>query len=296
LNRILAFAAAFFLVAFSRAADVVVASYNLENYLHVDRRVDGRWQKNAGKPESEINALVQIIKEISPDILGVCEMGAHEEFDDFRKRLDDAGLGFKDFEYVQGADPERHLALLSRFPISSRQSLTDVSYQLNGQEEKVKRGFLDVTIRVTKNSEMRFIGAHLKSKLNDTPAGEALVRRNEAHQLRMHIDDILKSDPKARVLAYGDFNALKNEPPIEAIMGARNSPRRMTDLWLADKIGDHWTHYWKTADEYSRIDYFFASPALLPDVVKAKSGVYRSDYWNDASDHRAIFATFHCAE
>ena len=37
-------------------------------------------------------------------------------------------------------------------------------------------------------------------------------------------------------------------------------PNYMMDLWLRDSRGEHWTYYWKTADEYSRIDYLLVSP------------------------------------
>src|ERR1043166_7803505 len=269
---------------------VVIASYNVENYLITDRYAEGEHRHSAPKPEKEIAALIRIIKEINPDILGVCEMGLPEQFEDFKTRLKAAGLGFTDFEYVQGADPDRHVALLSRLPIASRKSLPDVSYELDGKQQKVRRGFLDVTIKVGKNEELRLVGAHLKSKLNDAGESEALIRRNEAHLLRKHFDEIMTAKPDTKLLAYGDFNDPKNEPALHEIMGPRNSPRRMEDLWLKDNVGDHWTHYWKTADIYSRIDFIFVSPALRPDVLVHKSRVYRSEYWNDASDHRPIIA------
>ena len=53
--------------------------------------------------------------------------------------------------------------------------------------------------------------------------------------------------------------------------GRRNRPMHMADLWAKDEFGDRWTHYWKTADQYSRIDYLFVSPALFREVVLAKS-------------------------
>src|SRR5205809_7908514 len=100
------------------------------------------------KPAAEINALIAIIKDINPDILGVCEMGTPDRFEDFKKRLAEAGLGYTDSEYVQAADPDRHLALVSRFPIVARNSVVDIPFDLNGAPEKVRRGFLDVTIQV----------------------------------------------------------------------------------------------------------------------------------------------------
>lgn len=264
--------------------EVVFAAYNLENYLSAA-------QGDAPKPEREIAALVRIVKDINPDILGVCEMGPRDQFEDFKKRLADAGLGYTDFEYVEGPDAQRHLALLSRLPIATHQSLADVPYTLNGRQEKIKRGMLDVTVQLDGAQTLRLVGVHLKSKLA-VPEGDALIRRNEAHLLRGHIEKILAADPAARLLLYGDFNDTKNEPAIHEVMGPRGAPDFMSDLSLKDRDGDRWTQYWKVTDIYSRIDYIFASRALLPDVLREKCSIYRSADWNEASDHRPIIATF----
>lgn len=270
--------------------EVVIAGYNIENYLVTDR-LDGKiHEKSAPKPEKEKAALFHIIKEINPDILGVCELGPKDQFEDFKKRLESAGLGYKDFEYVEGSDPTRHLAIASRYPIIERHSVTNASYKLNGVDEKVKRGFLDVTVQITPDYKLRLVGCHLKSKLA-VPEGEALVRRNEAHLLRQHINEILKADPLTNLLVYGDFNDTKNEPPIHEIMGPRNAPDHLYDIWLKDDRGEYWTHFWKYADIYSRIDFIFVNKALMPEVVFDKSRVYRGSDWNEASDHCPVITT-----
>ena len=290
------FTALFALLAGAHAApdEIVFTGYNVENYLIAEKTEGGVHSSTAPKPEEEKQALIKVIQEINPDILGVCEMGSPAAFDDFKKRLAGAGLGYTDFEYVQAADQDRHLALLSRFPITSRQSVTDASYELNGQQQKVRRGFLDVTIKIKAGLEIRFVGAHLKSK-RAAEEGEALLRRNEAHLLRQHVEEILAKDPSVKLMVYGDFNDTKNEPPIHEIAGRRNAADGLSDLWLKDNVGDRWTHYWKTADEYSRIDYIFTNRALFPEIVLPKCRVYRSDFWNDASDHRPVVATIRTA-
>jgi endonuclease/exonuclease/phosphatase family metal-dependent hydrolase len=282
-----------FCLAFRPAAqaeprEIVVASYNLENYLGPTPAEESLAHLAKPKAASAINAVIAIVKELNPDILGVCEMGRVEEFEQFKQRLAEAGLGFTDFEYVPGPDEDRHLALLSRFPIVARHSVGDVPYELNGTPQKVKRGFLDVTVRVNDSYELRLVGVHLKSK-RPAPGGEELQRRREAQLLRQHAEEILTADPATNLLLYGDFNELKSEPAIQAIAGPRGSPQHLTDLSLQDSQGDRWTHYWKAADLYSRFDYFFVSPALTREIVLPRSGIYRSDFWNKASDHRPIY-------
>lgn len=272
------------------AQEIVVASYNLENYVDAAPKEPGQKATARPKSEKEMSAVVRVIKDIGPDILGVCEMGSAERFEDFKKRLGEAGLGYTDFEYVQAADPDRHLALVSRFPIVARNSASDVSFELNGRPEKLRRGILDVTVQVNAGYRLRLVGVHLKSKL-PIPEGEAMIRRLEAQLVRKHLEAILTAEPRTNLLCYGDFNDTKNEPMFQEIAGARGSVTHMTDLVARDEFGDKWTQYWKAADLYSRIDYLFASPMLYREVVPAKSRVYRSEYWNEASDHRPIFTT-----
>jgi endonuclease/exonuclease/phosphatase family metal-dependent hydrolase len=181
---------------------VTFAHYNVENYLEMNRREGGE-AVLSHKLEREKATLIRIIKEINPDILGVAEMGPLDQFDEFQQRLKDSGLEFPFTEYVPGADQERHLALLSRFPIVERHSEKDPFFDLNGQKEPVERGFLDVTIAVNPAFRLRVVGAHLKSKLA-APSGEALLRRNEARLLRRHIDEVLSKDPNENLLVYGD--------------------------------------------------------------------------------------------
>jgi endonuclease/exonuclease/phosphatase family metal-dependent hydrolase len=269
-------------------SEIVFAGYNLEDYFQASDFPGGR-EKVSKSPEA-IAAEIHVIQDIHPDILGVCEMGPPAEFTSFQAELKNAGFDFPYTEYVQGPDPERHVALLSRFPIVSHQSVQDVPYELDGREEKVSRGFLDVTIAVG-GTQLRFIGVHLKSKLKDTSEDEAELRRNEAHLLRQHIDTVLAADPATKLVVYGDFNDTKGQPCIKEILGPRNSPGALRDLWLRDTDGDHWTEYWSYEDVYSRIDYIMVSHNLLPAVDYPKSSINRSPEWNKASDHRAVVAT-----
>ncbi len=273
--------------AFGQQA-VTFVHYNVENYLEMNRRQGGR-VGFAAKPEGEKNTLVRIIKEIHPDILGVAEMGLPDQFEEFRKRLNEAGLEFPFSEYVNAADPDRHLALLSRFAIVERHSEKSLFFDLNGQREPVERGILDVTIEVNSSYRLRLIGAHLKSKLA-VPSGEALLRRNEARLLRQHIDAVLRKDPNVNLLVYGDLNDTKDQPALQEILGPRQSSNRLSDILLADAQGDHWTYYRSLSDTYDRIDYILTGQALLPQIDQSQSRVYRSSDWYLASDHRPIVA------
>jgi endonuclease/exonuclease/phosphatase family metal-dependent hydrolase len=130
----------------------------------------------------------------------------------------------------------------------------------------------------------------LKSKV-PVPDGEAIMRRHEAQELRKHLDAILTAEPQTNLVCYGDFNDSKDQPMFSTITGARGTPTHMQDLAAKDALGDRWTFYWKVSDEYTRIDYLFVSPALVHEVIKEKSRVYRGPDWDIASDHRAVYTS-----
>ena len=68
--------------------------------------------------------------------------------------------------------------------------------------------------------------------------------------------------------------------------------KRLYDLRPADQSGLFWTHWWNRNDVYSRIDYAFASYALVPEIIRDKTKiVHLPEFWIFASDHRPILIT-----
>ena len=51
---------------FASAEAVRVATFNLQNYLIMDRMVDGKWKRDYPKPEKEKRALRSILKKLMP--------------------------------------------------------------------------------------------------------------------------------------------------------------------------------------------------------------------------------------
>jgi endonuclease/exonuclease/phosphatase family metal-dependent hydrolase len=269
----------------------VVMSYNVENWLTTDRFVDNKRVPSAPKPDSEKAAAIAVIASHKPDILGVCEMGSKEDFEDFKAHLKAKGLDYPHSEWHQGVDQDRHVALLSKFPIIARNSQDKVTFDLAGQPQAIQRGILDVTVEPQKGYQLRLIGLHLKSRRITPGVDQEALRAKEAWFVRKHVDEILTKAPDTKLLLFGDLNTTKNEYPIKQIQGSTSSPMRLTEIRVEDDRGERWTHYYIVADEYSRIDYLMASPALRADVDTKKSGIDSSRNWHEASDHRAIFTT-----
>jgi endonuclease/exonuclease/phosphatase family metal-dependent hydrolase len=272
---------------------VVFCSYNVKNWLTMDRfdQETKQMLTSAPKPEEEKKRVVEILAAIKPQVLGICEIGTAEDLADLQSRLKKAGLDLPHTEMAHGGDDTRRLALLSALPIVSRNSQTSLTYELSGQTLPFQRGILDATVKLTGTMQVRFLGVHLKSKREIEEADQAQMRRHEARLLRKHMDAIFAADMKTRLLAYGDFNEHRNEPAIDTIMGDRQSDTGMLDVFLRDKQGEVWTHFWDSADTYSRLDYLFASRLLRPHLDYRRSFIYSSRDFDKASDHRPIVTT-----
>jgi endonuclease/exonuclease/phosphatase family metal-dependent hydrolase len=260
-------------------------SYNVHNYVLTPAPGDTRV---TAKPLREVEALVDFLVETKPDILGVSEMGQPSDLKDLQLRLEKRGLNMPESEWIDGPDKTRHLALLSRFPIVSRQSKPDVRYLLDEEVFPVQRGFLDVTVEVGAGYHLRLVGAHLKSR-RDVPEGDQdTMRRYEAHELRRHLDTILTADPEVNLLVYGDMNDTKDSPGIRELHGLSGTPGFLRDVPVEDARGERWTYYHEPGDEYSRIDYIFASGGLVPEIRTKECSIPANPQWKEASDHRPL--------
>lgn len=270
-------------------AGIRIATYNVENYLPMTRRIDGQLRTLAGKPESEKEGVVRMIGTVRPDVLGLMEIGETSQFEDLRRRLLKAGIDLPHAEYLQAADSTRHLALLSRFPIVQRNSVGDLPLRLKGVTLHSPRGILDVTVEPTPGMRIRILCVHLKAKLEIAEYDEADLREAESEFLRRHVREILRRDPGTRLVLMGDFNDTKNEKTIRHVLGKPEWPDSLRAVPVSDDRGEFWTEYWAAADVYSRIDYIMVSKKLEAEIDAAHSGIARPPYWREASDHCPLY-------
>jgi endonuclease/exonuclease/phosphatase family metal-dependent hydrolase len=270
-------------------------SYNVENWLILEDRFDFETRqssKNAPKPEKEKAAVIEILKQARPDVLGLCEIGTIEDLKEIQQLLQKAGIDLPHLHHSGGVDSTRFLGLLSRYPISKVTRHEKLNYRLNGREYSMQRGILDATVTHADGRSWRFMGLHLKSKREVQDGNQNQMRINEAQLLRKQIDQVLREDPKTRLIVYGDLNDTRMSPAIRIVQGPYNSPRTMTAIPLKDSRGLSWTHFWAKEDVYSRIDYILYSAALKDELVLDECHILDPSNWNDASDHRAILGVF----
>jgi endonuclease/exonuclease/phosphatase family metal-dependent hydrolase len=280
-----------------------VATYNVETYLD---------QPTATRPEIKSAAAKAKIREsiraMNPDVLALEEMGTTNALLELRASLKADGEDFPYWEHVQGADPDIHVAILSKLPIVSRHPHTNEDFLLDGQRFSVKRGFAEVELRAGTNFTFTLIAAHLKSRRTTATADESALRLAEAKALREIVTARLTANPQAKIIVLGDFNDVKNSESTRALIG--RGKFKLTDTRPAERNGDDqpnperryeprnvtWTHYYGVEDSYSRIDYILLSPAMARDWVKAGTYIPTLPNWGIGSDHRPIVATFTTGE
>lgn len=292
------FGSLFYLQASSSSHKLVV--YNLNNYS-----IQGNLPaKLPAKSPASLSAIEAVLQTLQPDILSLTEMGSREDLLFLQKQLKSHGLLLPYAVWINATDPVRHLALLSRFPIERNDSLLLVPTSI--PQLFVKRGIMDISLRLENGSTLRIVGLHLKSRRPPIKTSRR-VRYAEAQAVSAHIASILHNDPKANLLVVGDFNDHPTSPTLKAILlqerassdkqksvlhassplPHHNNTPTLVDLVPTDKFGVRWTHYFAKDDIYSRLDYLLASSGIIPKLVEA--GILHHPQWNLASDHRPLY-------
>lgn len=262
-------------------------AYNVENWLTMDRYIDNQRVNGKPKPESEREAVVTLLARHRPDVIGLCEIGTPEDLTDLQDRLKAAGVDLPHAHHTGGADDTRHLAMLSRHPFASLELHEDLDYELEGRTFGMGRGILDVTVD-SPVGEIRFLGAHLKSKREIPEADQEMMRRAEAHLLREQATRILKADPETPLIVYGDMNDTRQSSAVRTLRGPNQGPLKLGMAWLKDDRGETWTHFWSYQDVYSRFDYVFFNNPVTDRALWEECEVIGDDEWAEASDHRAL--------
>ncbi|MEI6605777.1 MAG: endonuclease/exonuclease/phosphatase family protein [Verrucomicrobiota bacterium] len=266
-------------------------AYNLNNWLTMERSINHTQTKGISKPAAEKQALVQLLIRQAPDVLGVCEIGSREDLAELQAALLAGGVALPHAYYTGGGDPVRHLALLSRFPITHTATPAQLDFKLNGNAYTMSRGILDASIQVH-DKTYRWLGVHLKSKREVADGDQDAIRLCEARLLRQHVDTILAAEPDAHLVVYGDFNDTRGSAALKLITGNFGEAGFLTALPVQDQHGERWTHFWELRDIYSRFDFITVTLGVKHEVDFKTSRIIDDPEWHAASDHRPLLAVF----
>jgi len=279
-----------------------VATYNLRNYLL--EAAGGR----PAKPAESRAKIRESLRALQADVVALQEVGGFEALMELRDGLRAEGLDYPEWELVTGFDTNIQLAVLSRLPIVARRPHTNDSFLWMGRRFQVRRGFLEVDIRVNPHYHFTLFNAHLKSRRVVPEADEADLRQQEALLLRQKIDARLAAHPNANIIVLGDFNDVKDSRPLRILRGRGRTA--LLDTRPAERNGDNlpsptpgadpphvtWTFYYAKEDTYSREDYILISPGMVPEWLRDQTYVLALPNWGLASDHRPIVAGFRAAD
>jgi len=266
------------------AEPLTVATYNIENYGPADRMTEAGFRKDYPKPENEKRALRSVIRALNADVLVLQEMGPQIYLDELRRDLKAEGLDYPHAALATAADADRHVALLSRVPLKSVTTHTDLQFNYFGAKETVKRGLLEATV-TTSAGDVTIFAVHLKSRFTERPddPGCAIRRAGEATAIR---DAVLKKFPApadARFLILGDCNDSKASKALEHLQ-QRGKTEVAKLLPAADSRGDSWTHDYRREESYTHVDHILVSPGLRASVPAGVARIFDGEGVRSASD------------
>jgi len=274
---------------------VRVASFNLQNYLIMDRVVEGKWMRDYPKPEKEKRALRSILKQVDADVVAFQEIGERPFLNELWMDLNvTKGPVYPHAIWMPAGDAEevRHLALFSKIPVSSIRMHHDIQFPYFGDRKTPDRGVLEVAFD-SNGTKWKLFNLHLKSKWTerkDDP--EAKIRRErEARAIRDYLRKSNPPDNNPRYLVVGDFNDHRNSAPLRRFLQV-NDTVLTSMVPCEDSRGHRWTQHWAKADSYSRFDYILATPPMLKKLVVGSAKIVDGPDSALASDHRMIFADF----
>ncbi|MBS0664592.1 MAG: endonuclease/exonuclease/phosphatase family protein [Verrucomicrobia bacterium] len=289
--RIGAALAAGFLASPVRAASLVVATYNVENYGPANRLTDDGYREDYPKPESEKRALRQVIRAVNADVLVLQEIGGPAYLEELRRDLRAEGLDYPESAVVEAADDDRKLAVLARGRLKAVVAHRDLTLAYRGGRVPVKRGLLELTVEVG-GVDVTIFGLHLKSRFTDfaDDPQSAARRTGEAAAVR---DRVLARSPDpaaARFLILGDCNDGRASQPLRRLM-RRGATKLAMVLPAADSRGETWTHCWAREETYSHVDHVLVSPGLRSAVRGGAARIFDGPGVREASDHRPVVVT-----
>ena len=267
-----------------------LATYNLNNYLVMDRYLEGAWRKSYPKPESEKAIIRQVILQTAPDILILQEIGPIPFLKELQGDLAQEGIDYPHLAHVKGSDSIRHLAVLSKIEPLELVRHQDLEIRYQNKNEFVKRGMLELSFERTNGSSFKVFTVHLKSRRTTTKSDPQSLRRRtlEAEACRNRIIERTFDLETYDFIIVGDFNDHPRSAPLRRFY--QRGKQVIGKLVPAfDSRGERWTHYYAREAVYSLVDSFIASESLFPQVKDQRGHIIDTPDVLNGSDHRMVY-------
>lgn len=267
-----------------------IATYNLRNYLLMDRHVEGVWRPTYPKPEAEKAKVLEVIHAAHPDVLALQEIGAAPFLWELRADLALEGSDYPYAIHMNGVDDVRHLAILSKQPPLEVVKHQDLSFSYLGRRQWVQRGMLEVSFLQSNGLPFKLFVVHLKSRWSDEKADpeSQLCRTREAEACRNRIIQRTLQMGVSDFMVAGDFNDHPGSAPMRRFY--RRGDLELGSLLPAwDSRKELWTYFYKKEAVYSQVDGFVMSNALSASVQGGCGTVVDLAGVLLGSDHRMVY-------
>lgn len=267
-----------------------IATYNLNNYLAMDRYVNSTWRKSYPKPEAEKAVLRSTIKQVSPDILAIQEIGPLPFLNEFKADLTQEGIDYPYAIHMQGDDSVRHLAVLSKLPPTEVVRHQDLKIRYQNRRAFVKRGMLELSFERSDGSVFKLFVVHLKSRWTNVEADPKSQQRRtlEAEACRDRIIERTLEMGINDFIIAGDFNDHPESAPLRRLYRRGNTEIGAL-VPASDSRGARWTHYYRKEVVYSLVDGFIASQRILPRIKNKQGHIVDAPNVLAGSDHRMVY-------
>jgi endonuclease/exonuclease/phosphatase family metal-dependent hydrolase len=270
-----------------------LATYNLNNYLVMDRMVKGGWHKSYPKPESEKAEIRKVIRQVMPDVLAIQEIGPHSFLKELKADLAQEGVIYSHSVHMAGDDPIRHLAVLAKIAPIEVVRHQDLAINYQNRDTFVKRGMLELSFARPDGGLFKLFIVHLKSRRTNVQSDpKSLERRTlEAEACRDRIIERTFGMDITDFVIAGDFNDHPESAPLRRFY-SRGSLEIGKLVPASDSRGESWTHYYKREKVYSMVDGFIVSASLLPRIKNMCGHIDDTPGTLKGSDHRMVYLDF----
>jgi endonuclease/exonuclease/phosphatase family metal-dependent hydrolase len=230
------------------------------------------------------DAVVDILDELGPDLVGVQEIESSSTFFDVVRALDD-------YDGILGHEGDTRVGLAFR---TDTFELVEVEHLFDGDWSAFPRPVLAATMRLRKAlepTEVVFVVVHLKAM---SGASNEARRRDAIEKLRKWIDE-RRAGGTANIVVLGDWNDSIDEPEEWNVFGALLDPAARVELLTTSLAA---------AGEFSYvpfeklIDHVAVTDETLDVLVHRSTDViplettWAGDYLEDVSDHRPVRTRF----
>lgn len=281
-------------ITYADTETIRVATYNLDNYLVMDRHVGPRWRPAYPKPENEKLIIRNIISEVDPDILVLQEMGTVDFLEELRIDLSREGQDYSYAIHMTGVDPDRHLAILSKLPPKQVVKHKKLDFKYFDGRKLVKRGMLETTFQFEDACDFTLFAVHLKSRYEENKADRlsTMRRTREAEACRNRIIERTHEMGRSHYLIAGDFNDHPNSAPMRRFY-QRGDLKIGTLVPATDSRGEVWTYFYEKEARYELVDGFITSPKMMPHIKAGAGRISDLPGAMTGSDHRMVYIDLH---